>query len=313
MLKQTTNHILMIRPVQFRFNEETAKNNFYQQAPRDIDAEQIQNSALKEFDNFVKVLTDHGVETTIVNDTLHPPTPDSIFPNNWISFHQDGSVIIYPMFAHNRRAEKRKDLFEILKQKGLQVTSITDYSYLEERDIFLEGTGSLILDRENKIIYAAISERMHVEALENYADQHGFETVVFRALQTVNNQRLAIYHTNVMMCLGSTFSVICLESIDNQDERNNVIKRLKETNKEIIEITEGQVSQFAGNMLELKNKQNENLLVMSSSAYQSLSSSQFNRLSKHCQLVHSELGTIEKLGGGSARCMMAEVFLPKVS
>jgi len=247
----------------------------------------------------------------VIDDTPNPATPDSIFPNNWVSFHEDGQVIIYPIFAENRRQEKRQDILDqLITENNFHVSNTTDYSYFEKESIFLEGTGSMILDRENSIVYAAISDRMHLDALKLYCLNMGFEAVVFNAMQSVDNRRVPIYHTNVMMCLGSTFAVICLDCIDDKQEQVSISNKLSETKKEIIPISEEQISQFAGNMLEVRNEENERLLVMSSSAYKSLNTFQLKSLEKHCRIIHSDISTIERLGGGSARCMMAEVFLP---
>lgn len=314
MDKHTTNHILMIKPVGFTYNEETAENNYYQQEPESSDESLIQKKALSEFNDFVSVLKDNGVTVTIITDTPSPATPDSIFPNNWVSFHEDGHLVIYPMFAENRRMEKRPEILDqLIDENDFRVTKKIDLSYFEENSQFLEGTGSMILDRPNKLVYAAISDRMEVNALNTFCDELGYKAIVFNALQTVDGERLPIYHTNVMMSLGASFSVICIDSIDDLHERKMVIDQLKATGKEIITITENQVTHFAGNMLEVSNNLQERLLVMSESAYLSLKADQLSLLEKHCRLLYSNLETIEKLGGGSARCMMAEVFLPKKS
>ncbi|MEL6556868.1 MAG: arginine deiminase-related protein [Bacteroidota bacterium] len=311
MERHATNQILMIKPVGFAFNAETAKNNYYQQQPHTNDEDLIQRTALSEFNQFVETLRANGISVTVFEDTISPATPDSIFPNNWVSFHENGHTIIYPMFAENRRQEKRPEIIsQLVAENNFLVTKTTDLSYFEEQNQFLEGTGSLILDRPNKVLYAAISDRMHPTPLKKFCDEMGYEAVIFRALQSVGGLRLPIYHTNVMMCLGKTFAVICLDSIDDETERKTVINSLSRHKKELVTITENQVSQFAGNMLEITNEENERILVMSTSAFKSLTNNQMQKLEKHCRIVHSDISTIEKLGGGSARCMMAEIFLP---
>lgn len=309
MTKQITDSILMIRPVAFRMNEQTAVNNYYQKSS-DQSAEEIQNEAMAQFDNFVEVLRRKGIDVIVVQDTVSPETPDSIFPNNWVSFHLDGTICTYPMFAENRRLERRSDIIEMLK-KDFEVTNTIDFSGWEAKNGFLEGTGSLILDRENKIAYAAISERTMNEPLDDFCAQTGFTSVRFHAYQTVDGRRLPIYHTNVMMCLGETFAVVCMESIDDPNERIALTLKLKETNKELIEITEHQKEHFAGNMLQVQSSSGDKYIVMSADAYFSLHEDQKKQLSKHGELLYSDISTIEYLGGGSARCMMAEIFLPK--
>ncbi|GAB4237761.1 MAG: arginine deiminase-related protein [Ekhidna sp.] len=291
-------------------NEQTAVNNYYQKVEEGIRPEEIQNQARKQFDQFVEKLRAEGVDVVVFEDTPYPATPDSIFPNNWISFHQDGVVRLYPMYAENRRLERRDDIIEGIKQK-FQVTDIINFTDWEKKGCFLEGTGSIVLDRQNKKAYAAISERTMPEVLEDFCDEAGFDPVSFHAYQTVNGKRLPIYHTNVMMCLGEQFAVVCLDSIDDLEEREKLVEALEGTGKEIIEISEEQKEQFAGNMLQVLGKNDQRLVVMSSAAYNVLSKDQKARLSKHGKLVHSDIHTIEKLGGGSARCMMAEIFNPK--
>lgn len=301
----------MIRPINFRMNEQTAVNNYYQQELTNTLPATINAKAQKEFDDFVKKLQDKGVEVIVVNDTETPSTPDSIFPNNWISFHENGDVGLYPMFAENRRLERREDVLEILEENGFIIENIVDYTEAEEEGFFLEGTGSMILDRENSKAYCALSPRADEELFIEFCEDFEYTPVVFTSNQTVNNQREAIYHTNVMMCVAEQFAIICLASIDDKKERKNSVKHLKETGKEVIDITEQQVNAFAGNMLQVKGKDNQLFLVMSSSAYHSLRKDQLQKLEKHNSIIHSSLETIETCGGGSARCMMAEVFLPK--
>lgn len=312
MPKQFTCSLLMIQPVAFRFNEQTAANNYYQKVLKGVTPDQVQSFALKEFNDFVDILESNGVEVVVVKDSLYPSTPDSIFPNNWISFHQDGRIAIYPMCARNRRLEKRLDILDILKEKhNFLVHDIIDFSHYEKKDIFLEGTGSMLLDRENKIAYAALSLRTDVLILQEFCKTFDYVPHSFVSNQTVGEERLAIYHTNVMMCLADTFVVLCADTIDDILDRNNLIKSLESTGKEIIYISEDQKHQFAGNMLQVCNKDQERFLVMSRSAHMALTTTQINQIEKHCSILSSSLDTIEACGGGSARCMMAEVFLPK--
>ena len=310
-MQQTTNTILMIRPANFRMNEQTAVNNYYQQELSGMLPASINAKAQEEFDAFVEKLTAVGVEVVVVEDTKEPDTPDALFPNNWISFHENGDIAIYPMFAENRRLERREDVLEVLEEKGFSIENVIDYSEAEEEGIFLEGTGSMILDRQNRKAYCALSPRADEELFIEFCEDFEFTPVIFEANQTVDGQREAIYHTNVMMCVAETFAVVCLDSIDNKKEKKNLLKHLKSDKKEVIAISEEQVTQFAGNMLQVRGNNDERYLVMSTSAYESLTNQQLKNLEKHTKIVHSSLQTIETCGGGSARCMMAEVFLPK--
>jgi len=310
-MKQTTNAILMIRPVAFRMNEQTAVNNYYQKVLDGLSPETVNAKAQAEFDAFVAKLRKVGVKVTVVDDTLEPNTPDSIFPNNWISFHESGDVVLYPMFAENRRAERREDILDVIEDDGFVINEIMDYTLAEEDNVFLEGTGSLLLDRENGKAYCALSPRADEELMIEFCEDFEFTPVIFEAYQTVNGERKLIYHTNVMMCLGDTFAVVCADCIDDKKERKMVLDSLRGDDKEIILITEEQVNNFAGNMLEVKGKNDERFLVMSESAYKSLTKKQIAQLEAHVEIIHSSLDTIEACGGGSARCMMAEIFLPK--
>lgn len=310
-MNQTTNSILMIRPVAFRMNEQTAVNNYYQKVLDGLTPETVNAKAQAEFDTFVNKLRMVGVDVTVVDDTINPDTPDSIFPNNWISFHENGDVVLYPMFAENRRAERREDILDTLEDKGFVINEIMDYTLAEEDNVFLEGTGSLLLDRENSKAYCALSPRADEELMIEFCEDFEFTPVIFEAFQTVNGERKLIYHTNVMMCLGDTFAVICADCIDDKKERKMVLDSLKGDDKEVILITEDQVNNFAGNMLEVKGSDDRRYLVMSSSAYNSLTKKQIAQLEEHITIIHSSLDTIEACGGGSARCMMAEIFLPK--
>ena len=310
-MQQTTNTILMVRPVNFRMNEQTAVNNYYQEAINDVLPETINTKAQKEFDVFLDKLRGIGVNVIVVNDRLETDTPDSIFPNNWVSFHENGDVGLYPMFAENRRLERREDILETLEKEGFLINNIIDYTSAEDEQVFLEGTGSVLLDRVNRKAYCALSPRADEDLFIEFCEDFEYTPVIFTSYQTVDGQRKPIYHTNVMMCIAETFAVICLSSIDDKKERKNVIKHLKEDGKEIIDITEKQVSSFAGNMLQVKGHHDERFLIMSQAAYDSLTSAQIQHIEKHCKILSSSLDTIETCGGGSARCMMAEVFLPK--
>jgi len=292
-------------------NEQTAVNNYYQKVLDSLNSETVQFRALQEFDNFVEKLKSAGINVVVVNDTKNTDTPDSIFPNNWMSFHQNGDVGIYPMFAENRRLERREDIFETLEDLGFEINNFLDYTSAEEEQIFLEGTGSLLLDRVNRKAYCSLSPRADEDLLIEFCEDFEYTPVSFVSYQTVDGKRLPIYHTNVMMALGETFAIICLDSIDDKKEKKNVLKHLKEDKKEVITITEDQVINFAGNMLEVIGDNDERFLVMSKSAYDCLTKQQINRIEKHCKIIYSSLDTIEACGGGSARCMMAEVFLPK--
>ncbi|MFC4210381.1 citrulline utilization hydrolase CtlX [Pedobacter lithocola] len=302
---QSTNQILMIRPVDFKFNEQTAANNMFQVASDEND---VQVQALKEFDGFVNLLRVNGIDVTVIDDTYQPETPDSIFPNNWVSFHEDGSVFLYPMFSENRRLERRNDIIEKLKEK-FEVNHISDISFYEKQYAFLEGTGSMVLDRTNKIAYACLSVRTDEEVLNNFCMLTGYQPIAFQA---VDSSRFPIYHTNVMMCIGDEFAVICLDSIPNEQEKLVVALSLNNSGKHVIEITLAQMNQFAGNMLQVTNQDNEKLLVMSEQAYLSLSKKQIETLEQYCRIIYAPIYTIEKNGGGSARCMLAEIHLPSI-
>ena len=301
----------MIRPVAFRMNEQTAVNNYYQKVLDGLLPSTVNAKAQQEFDAFVAKLRAVGVKVIVVDDVLNPDTPDSIFPNNWISFHENGDVALYPMFAENRRLERREDILDILEEEGFIINNIMDYTSAEEDGFFLEGTGSLVLDRENGKAYCALSPRADEELFIEFCEDFEFTPVIFEAFQTVNQERKLIYHTNVMMCLGETFAVICADAIDDKKERKMVLESLRGDEKEVVLITEAQVNNFAGNMLEVKGTDDRRYLVMSASAHQSLTKKQIAQLEEHVTILSSSLDTIEACGGGSARCMMAEIFLPR--
>ena len=309
-MQQTTNSILMIRPVNFRMNEQTAVNNYYQEALH-IKNTEINKKAQLEFDNYVAKLRRFGIQVITIEDSLENDTPDSIFPNNWISFHENGTVAIYPMFAENRRLERREDILLKVEEKGFVIHDIIDYTAAEEQHVFLEGTGSMILDRKNRKAYCALSPRANEELFIEFCEDLEYTPVIFNAYQTVNGKREAIYHTNVMMCVAETFAIVCLSCIDDKKERKQVLKSLKEDKKQVIEISEEQVANFAGNMLQVRGLQDTRFLIMSQSAFEVLRKDQVQKIENHCEIISSPLTTIETCGGGSARCMMAEIFLPK--
>lgn len=307
MSSQTTNTILMIEPVAFGFNAETAENNYFQkqdQSPPKL----IQDNALVEFNQMVLKLREKGINVLVTKDTKLPATPDSIFPNNWISFHNKECIALYPMYARNRRKERRADILELLKEQGYNFSDMKNYSDFEQSDIFLEGTGSMILDRENHIAYAAISERTNLELFTQFCLDFNFKPISFSANQDVEGLRLPIYHTNVMMSIANNYVIICLDSVDDILEKEMLVKNFQDCNKEIITITEEQMHNFAGNMLQVKNDNEQFFLVMSQTAYNSLSSHQVLQIEKYTNILPISIPTIEKYGGGSVRCMMAEVF-----
>ncbi len=300
---QTTSHLLMIRPVRFGYNAETAVNNAFQVQTAEEDTQQ---KALQEFDGFVTLLRSRGVDVTVVEDSPEPHTPDSIFPNNWISFHHDGRIVLYPMYAINRRAERKPQVTNLVAEK-FTINERIDLTHFEVDGLFLEGTGSMVLDRENRLAYACLSPRTDAGVLEEFCRQLNYRPVLFDATDG-NGQ--PIYHTNVMMCVADRYIVICLESIANPEQQQYVTDTISKSGKEIIAISLKQMNHFAGNMLQVENERREKLLVMSSQAYESLDQEQVAHLEKYNPILHSPLATIEANGGGSARCMMAEIHLP---
>ena len=308
-MPQSTNSILMIRPINFGYNEETAKDNHYQ--IKDSIIKNSNESAQKEFDNMVMNLKQNGISVHVFQDDKNDDTPDSIFPNNWVSFHENGDVGLYPMYAKNRRLERRPEVLEFLENEGFTISNVVDYSSAESENKFLEGTGSMILDRENRVAYCSISNRSNEDLFIEFCEDFEFTPALFNSYQSVGNKRLPIYHTNVMMCVASDYAIVCLDSIDDKKQRKNVSNFINNTGKKLIEISENQVESFAGNMLELLNDKGESILVMSSSAEDSLNENQKNIIKKYSRIVSSDINTIEACGGGSARCMMAEIFLPK--
>ena len=309
-MSQITNTVLMVRPVQFRMNEQTSVNNYYQKVPENILSEVVNKMAVKEFDGMVRKLKKVGIQVIVVKDTKEFDTPDSIFPNNWISSHSNGTIGLYPMFAENRRLERKESVLEAVETQGFVVKNVVDYSGAEVDNLFLEGTGSILLDRVNNKAYCAISDRADEGLFIEFCEDFEYTPVVFSAFQTVNDKREKIYHTNVMMCIGDTFAVVCLASIDDKKQRKSLIKHLQDDGKKVIEISEDQVNHFAGNMLQLKGAEAASYLVMSQSALKSLRPAQVKLIESHTTILSCPLDTIESCGGGSARCMMAEVFLP---
>ena len=309
-MQQITNTLLMIRPVAYRMNEQTAVNNYFQKE-LELSNAAINERAQKEFDAFVEKLLAIGVQVIVENDKIEMDTPDSIFPNNWVSFHENGDVALYPMFAENRRRERREDVLTRLEEEGFIIEQLIDYSTAEDEGYFLEGTGSLLLDRVNRKAYCSLSPRADEDLVIEFCEDFEYTPVLFSSKQTVNGERLPIYHTNVLMALGEDIAIICLNSIDSKSEKKMLIQNLKEDGKEIVKISESQMQQFAGNMLQVKGADDKKYMVMSTAAFRSLTPDQIAIIEKHSLIIHSNLNTIETCGGGSARCMMAEVFLPK--
>ena len=310
-MSQITNTVLMIRPVQFRMNEQTSVNNYYQKDLENTRPEAVNKMAVKEFDGMVKKLKKAGIQVIVVKDTKEFDTPDSIFPNNWISFHANGTIGLYPMFAENRRLERKESVLEAVEAEGFIVKNVVDYTAAETDSLFLEGTGSILLDRVNNKAYCAISDRADEELFIEFCEDFEYTPVVFSAYQTVNDKRKKIYHTNVMMSIGDKFAVLCPASIDDKKERKSLIKHLQDDGKKVIEISEDQVNSFVGNMLQLKGSDDTSYLAMSESALNSLRPAQVQLIESYATIISSPLDTIESCGGGSARCMMAEVFLPQ--
>ena len=302
---QTTSHLLMIKPINFGFNEETAVNNAFQVQGHSNNA---QEKAEKEFDYFVNTLLHNKIDVNVIQDTAEPYTPDSIFPNNWISFHKGNKICLYPMFAPNRRKERKPHIIEKIKEKFV-IEKTIDLTFYEEQNIFLEGTGSMVLDRENNIAYACISPRTNQKVFDDFCSKMNFKGISFTALDGKNGQ---IYHTNVMMCIADKYAIICLDSIKNDSERKNVTKSIKDTGKEIIEISISQMNNFAGNMLQVSNVEGKNFLIMSENAYNSLTQEQIVIIKNYNEIINIPLSTIEYNGGGSARCMLAEIFLDTI-
>lgn len=291
----------MIRPVAFGYNAETASSNSFQQSQVKEEASSIQTKALQEFDSFVEKLNANKVKVIVKDDTISPHTPDSIFPNNWISFHETNSIILYPMLAVNRRLERRMDIVESLKSNTTKVIDLSDY---EHKNLFLEGTGSIVFDYTNKIAYANISPRTNKKLIDKVSELIGYKAVSFKAVDT---QGQDIYHTNVLMCIGNTFAILCEDCIPNNDEKKKIVESLTNSGHEIISISMEQMNSFAGNMYQAFNEDGDSIIIMSEQAYSSLSPDQIKTVSSHGNILHTPLYTIEKYGGGSARCMIADI------
>jgi hypothetical protein len=297
----------MIRPAAFGFNEETAANNFFQQNIRQTDSPAVRQSAIKEFDNMVTVLKDLGIEVLVIDDTDNPVNPSAVFPNNWISTLPDGIISVFPLYAPNRRAEKREDILKMLAEKFV-VKDVQDWGEFEVEGKFLEGTGSMVMDHDNRVIYACYSPRTDVSVLEKFANANNYRAIIFAATDKKGH---AVYHTNVVMTLAENFAVLCEEAIEEEWELIAVKQLLESTGHDIIRITREQMSAFAGNMLQVKNNEGEKFLVMSQTAFSCLNIEQREQLSSRCQLLPIPVPTIERVEGGSVRCMMAEVLLER--
>lgn len=306
MLMQVTDTILMIRPASFGYNSETAVNNFFQSRTSE-EQEKLQQAALKEFDGMVQALKNNEIEVLVVNDTPEPPKPDAIFPNNWLATSPEGIVSVFPLFAQSRRAEKRDDILKMLAEKFI-VKDLHDWTEYEPEGKFLEGTGSMVMDYDDKVIYACYSPRTDLSVLEKFANANGYRAIVFLATDKDGN---AVYHTNVVMTVGERFAILCEEAIEEEWELIAIRQLLETTEHEIIPITRKQMHAFAGNMLEVKNKKGENFLVMSQRAFDALTTEQKEKLSVFSKLLPIAVPTIEKVEGGSVRCMMTEIFLEK--
>ena len=299
--------VLMIRPSCFRRNSETATNNYFQNKILNINQDLILKNAILEFDKLVFKIKQCGIDVHVYQDDLKRDTPDSIYPNNWITFHSKKRIALYPMYAKNRRLERNEEVLKFLEQKNIIINESIDYSNAEKKEYFLEGTGSMVLDRINKKSYCSISERTNEHLVYEFCNDFQYMPIIFNSFQDHQNNRKSIYHTNVMMCIAQNYSVICLDAIDNKDEREMVKKSLEDDNKEIITISENQLKLFAGNMIEL-TKENKSFLFLSQTAYNSLNENQLERLKSFSKLIYSSVDTIEKCGGGSVRCMIAEIF-----
>jgi hypothetical protein len=305
--QQTTSNILMVRPAHFGFNIETASNNAFQTQDAAFTQQEIKEKAKEEFDKFVAVLKARAINVVVAHDSDVPKKPDAIFPNNWLTMHDDGTMFLFPMYAAVRRLERSEDIIQMLENQYV-VNKKIHLEHYESVHKYLEGTGSMILDRTHEMVYACLSPRTDLALLDEYCDMIHHKRIAFRA---VDSEGQDIYHTNVMMALGETFVVICLDTVINDAERMNLIKHFEQTNKDIVEISLEQMMQFAGNMLQVRNDFDETFLVMSKQAYDALNPSQIAHIQRHTEILYSDITTIETLGGGSARCMMAEIFFEK--
>ena len=307
---QLASAVLMIRPVRFESNPLTAASNLFQ-GRNESSPEQQQIDAEAEFNSLAAALEAGGITVVQVDDTAEPHTPDAIFPNNWVSFHADGTVVLYPMEAPNRRTERRQDIIDTLAdQYGFQVREIVDFSHHEQNERFLEGTGSLVLDRVNRIAYACLSSRTHLDVLGEFAQRLDYEVVAFDA---VDGNGAPIYHTNVVMNVGEELAVICDDAIPRDDQREAVMQSLAATGHEVLTLTFDQMDSFAGNMLELRSSSGERIIAMSEQARESLTESQLEAISAYAQIISAPIENIESTAGGSVRCMLAEIHLPMAS
>lgn len=306
----STNTVLMVRPANFGFNPETANDNFYQKQDDSKTWGDIQDIATREFDDFVKLLEEKGVNVVVVHDTNEPAKTDAVFPNNWFSTHEDGTLVLYPMASPNRRFERRSDITDVFQNHGFYVKQTIDLTEFECNSQFLEGTGSLVLDRPNRIVFAGLSVRTHMDPITELNKYLNYDLCIFHASQEIKGSHVPIYHTNVMMHVGTDLAIVCLESINDSAEKHNLKTLLEKAGKHIIPITPEQKFAFAGNMLEVRNQSGEKFTVMSETARDSLTPDQKNTISKYTSIIAPSIPLIEKLGGGSARCMMAEIFLP---
>lgn len=302
---ETASKVLMIRPVKFEMNPETCHTNAFQKATNEA-SDEVHKKSSEQFDNFVKLLQDNGVDVTVVDDTLEPHTPDSIFPNNWITFYDNGTICLHSMENINRRAERKPHVLNVLREK-FNISKTVDLTNSEAKQQFLEGTGSVILDRKNRIAYACLSSRTHESEFENYCNLFNFKGICFDA---VDQNNVPIYHTNVMLSVADKYVIVCLDSVRDESQRLELLKSFEESSKYVVRITLEQMNNFAGNVLQLQNgKTGEKILVMSTRAYKSLEKDQIDALSKFNKIVHENVDVIENNGGGGVRCMLAEIFL----
>lgn len=301
-----TNKVLMVRPVAFNYNEETGKDNLYQ-IKENSSADIIEKTAEKEFDNFVEKLKNNSIEVIVLQDTLVPHTPDSIFPNNWFSTHKNNTLVLYPMYAENRRLERTDKILDFVNDR--KSLKIIDFSENEMKNQFLEGTGSICLDRKNKIAYANISKRTNKQLFEEFCNKLGYKGITFSGFQTINGKKAPIYHTNVMLTIAENFAIVFLNAVENEEERANLKNSILSSGKELIEISEEQTKKFLGNTIELRKSNGDKILVMSQTAYNALTDEQKNIIEKYDEILYVDIHTIETNGGGSARCMIAEWFI----
>jgi len=304
---QITDTLLMIRPAAFGANEETAATNFFQSTGVKTDPRSIQQAALNEFDNMVELLRKHEINVLVIDDTPTPVKPSAVFPNNWLSTSPEGIVSVFPLYAANRRPEKRDDILKMLAEKFV-VKDLQDWSEFEVEGKFLEGTGSMVIDHENKVIYTCYSPRTDVSMLEKFANANNYRAIIFLA---IDKSGQPVYHTNVMMMLGEDFAILCEEAIEEEWELIAVRQLLESSGHEVIRITKEQMHSFAGNMLQVKNSKGEKFLLMSQTAFDSLYEDQKEELSARSKLIPIQIPVIEKTEGGSVRCMIAEIFLEK--